>query len=51
MPQIFKRIEEKKPFTYPTIVEVRKGNINYSMWIIGIALLIIVTGLAFIIFR
>ncbi len=49
MPQFFKETEEKKPFAYPIITEVRKESNNYAVWIIrAIALLIIIGAAIFI---
>ena len=45
MLQFFKGAEEKKPFTYPTITEVRKKPKNYIYWIIGGILVVIIFGL------
>ena len=49
--QKFFKGTEKPPFTYPAIVEVRKDSNNYSVWIIGITLLLIIIGVAIFIFK
>ncbi len=51
MAQFFKGTEEKKPFAYPIITDIRKGSNNYTGWIIGIIALLTVVGAAFLIFR
>lgn len=51
MPQFFKGTEEKKPFTYPVITDVRKDSNNYTVWIMGGIVLLIVIGAALLIFR
>lgn len=45
MPQFFKGVEEKRPFAYPTITEVRKKPRNYTYWIMGGILAVIIFGL------
>lgn len=49
MPRFFKGTE-KQSFSYPTIVEVRKGS-SYTGWIIGIIVVILVTGAIFLLFN
>ncbi len=38
--QKFFKTEEKRPFSYPTIVEHRKNN-DYKPWIAGIILIVV----------
>ena len=50
MTKFFKEIE-KRPFTYQTIIEERKGNINYKAWIGGVIVLIVVSSIVYLLFK
>jgi len=49
MPRFFKQ-EDRQPFTYP-VIETRKKTPNYSGWIVGGVLLVILGVISYLFLR
>jgi hypothetical protein len=47
MNSFFNKKEEKQPFGYSTIVEVRKGSNKNVYWVVGIVIVLFFVGVFF----